>query len=110
MKTPHEQAPRRERLRVRLTAEEAERVTDLAAARGLSVSDFVRSTVLRAGRRRIQRRALPAGNAELIRELNAIGTDLRRLITIAQTDGSIPHGELAACLARVVTAIGGSAA
>lgn len=101
-----------ERLYVRLTAEEAEKVASLADARGLSVSDFVRNAVLRRTGLRglVGRRALPNDAAGTIRQLSAIAVELRRLLAIAEVNGIIPEDELRACLAQVRTAILGAAA
>jgi uncharacterized protein (DUF1778 family) len=103
---------RRERLYVRLTAEEAARVASLADARGLTVSDFVRHVLLRgsAARRLTGRRALATDVAGTIRQLSAIAVELRRLLGIADATGTIPEAELRACLAQVQTAISGIAA
>ena len=100
-------ARRSERLYVRLTADEAEKVASLADARGLSVSDFVRNAVLRrSGLRGLAgRRALPTDAAGTIRQLSAIAAELRRLLAIAEANGVIPEDELRACLAQVQTAI-----
>jgi len=103
---------RSERLYVRLTAEEAEKVASLADARGLTVSDFVRNAVLRrSGLRGLTgRRVLPTDAAGTIRQLSAIATELRHLLAIAEGNGVIPEDELRACLAQVQTAIRGAAA
>jgi hypothetical protein len=103
---------RSERLYVRLTAEEAAGVASLAAARGLTVSDFVRHVLLRgsAARRLTGRRALATDAAGMIRQLSAIAIELRRLLAIADASGAIPEVELRACLAQVQTAISGVAA
>ena len=108
MKTLSERMPRRERLRVRLTAEEADRIEQLAAADGFTVSDFVRMTLLRTRGResRVGRRALASERAELVRELNAIGMHLQRLAEIDQMNETVPKGELVVCLAQVRAAIG----
>lgn len=108
MKTSSERMPRRERLRVRLTAEEADRIEELAAADGFTVSDFVRMTLLRTRGResRVGRRSLASDRAELVRELNAIGMHLRQLAEIAQTNETVPRDELQVCLAQVRAAIG----
>ena len=108
MKTLSGRMPRRERLRVRLTAEEADRIGQLAAADGFTVSDFVRRTLLRARGResRVGRRSLASDRAELVRELNAIGTHLQRLAAIAQTNETVPRDELEICLAQIGAAIG----
>jgi uncharacterized protein (DUF1778 family) len=103
---------RNERLYVRLTAEEAEKVAFLADKRGLSVSDFVRKTVLRgAGLRTLTgRRSLPIEAAATIRQLSAIADELRRLLALAETNKTIPADEVRACLSRVQAAIAGVAA
>ena len=107
MKTLSERMPRRERLRVRLTAEEAGQIEELAAADGFTVSDFVRMTLLRTrGRERgVGRRALASERAEVVRELNAVGMHLRRLAEIAQTNETVPGDELEVCLAQIRAAI-----
>jgi ABC-type xylose transport system permease subunit len=105
-------ALRTERLYVLLTAEEAARVASLADARGQTVSDFVRRVLLRgsAARRLTGRRALATDAAGTIRQLSAIAIELRRLLAIADTTGTIPEAELRACLAQVQAAINGVAA
>lgn len=103
---------RSERLYVRLTAEEAERVASLADARGLTVSDFVRHVLLRgsAARRLTGRRALATDAAGTIRQLSAVAIELRRLLAVVDATGTIPEAELRACLAQVQAAITGVAA
>jgi hypothetical protein len=105
---PRERVTRSERLYVRLTAEEAAHVAHLAAMRGLTVSDFVREAVLRRSgfRWRVGRRALPSDSASVIRQLGSIAAELRRLATIAESDGAIRGDELGGCLAHVQSAIG----
>jgi len=108
MTEAREWAPRRERLRVRLTAEEANYIAELAAARGLTVSDLVRAALLRGrGPHRVGRRSTLVDSAEAIRELGAIGMELRRLVSIAQATGTIADVQLGACLARVRAAVAG---
>jgi hypothetical protein len=109
MKTKRDGEARRERLRVRLTADEASVVADLAAARGLTVSDLVRRTLLRGhgSSVRVGRRSMQASSAEVIRELHAIGTELRRLSETGPPDETTSRVELAECLARVQAAIVG---
>ena len=108
MKTLSERMPRRERLRVRLTADEADRIEQLAAADGFTVSDFVRRSLLgtRGRERGVGRRALASERAEVVRELNAVGMHLRRLAEIAQTNETVPRDELEICLAQIGAAIG----
>ena len=108
MKTSSERMPRRERLRVRLTAEEADRIEQLAAADGFTVSDFVRRTLLRTRGResRVGRRSLASERAELVRELNAIGMHLQWLVEITQANETVPRDELEMCLAQIRAAIG----
>jgi hypothetical protein len=102
-----EPTTRNERLYVRLTADEAARVADLADARGLTVSDFVRAAVLRGlgGRPVVGRRALPPDAAATIRQLSAIAADLGRLVGIAQANGAIRQDQVDGCLAEVRAAI-----
>ncbi|HEY1655272.1 MAG TPA: hypothetical protein VGF86_09180 [Candidatus Tumulicola sp.] len=108
MKTLSERMPRRERLRVRLTAEEADRIEELAAADGFTVSDFVRMTLLRTRGResRVGRRSLASDRAEVVRELNAVGMHLQRLAEIAQTNETVSRDQLEVCLAQIRAAIG----
>jgi hypothetical protein len=103
MKAAREGAARSERLYVRLTAEEAAHVADLAGARGLRLSDFVRTAVLRGmrGRPRFGRRAMAIEAANSVRQLGAIAADLSRLARAAQANGALPQDELDACLTRV---------
>jgi hypothetical protein len=107
MKATREGATRTERLYVRLTAEEAVHVADLAAARGLRQSDFVRTAVLRGmgGRPRFGRRAMPFDRADAVRHLGVIAADLSRLARVAQANGALHQDELDACLSRVRAAI-----
>ena len=103
MKATHEGVTRTERLYVRLTAEEAAHVADLAAARGLRQSDFVRTAVLRGmgGRRLLGRRAMPRETANAVRQLGVVAVDLNRLVEVAAADGAIRPDVLDACLTRV---------
>ena len=103
MKAAREGAARTERLYVRLTAEEAAHVADLAGARGLRLSDFVRTAVLRGmgGRPLFGRRAMPIDAADAVRQLGAIAADLSRLARVAQANGALHQDELNACLTRV---------
>ena len=106
MSTTREPTTRNERLYVRLTPDEAAHVADLADARGLTVSDFVRAAVLRGlGGRPLGRRVLPSDTAGAIRQLGVIAADLGRLARIAQANGPIRQDELDACLAQVRAAI-----
>ena len=99
---------RSERLYIRLTAEEAEQVAYLANRRGLKVSDYVRKVVLRgSGRRLLRGRRLPIDAAGMIRELSAIARDLRRLVALAEANGSVANEQLEACIAVLHAAIGG---
>jgi hypothetical protein len=102
-------APRRERLRVRLTAEEAAYISELAAQRAPSVSEYVRARLLRGSGlgAQVRRRILPTESAAVIRELSAIGADLQRLVAIVRASGSVPSDELGDCVARVQAAIAG---
>jgi hypothetical protein len=103
MRTRQEGATRSERLYVRLTAEEAAHVADLASARGLRQSDFVRTAVLRGmvGRRLFGRRAMPIDAADAVRQLGAIAAALSRLARVAQANRALHQDELDACLTRV---------
>jgi len=107
MKATREGATRSERLYVRLTAGEAAHVADLAGARGLRLSDFVRTAVLRGmgGRPRFGRRAMPIDRADAVRQLGVIAADLSRLARAAQANGALRQGELDACLRRVRAAM-----
>ena len=97
------QAPRRKRLWVRLTEEEAARVKSAAAARGLTAADFVRASVLRGDRRRsrVSRHFLAADVACTVRELSRIAADLNQLLTIAEANGMIGEEELRRCVYEV---------
>jgi hypothetical protein len=107
MKAPREVATRRERLYVRLTAEEAAHVADLAGARGLRLSDFVRTAVLRGmgGQPLFGRRTMPSETADAVRQLGVIAADLSRLARAAQANGALRQDELDVCLTRVRAAI-----
>ena len=107
MSTTREGAPRSERLYVRLTADEAAHVADLAGARGLRLSDFVRATVLRGrgGRPLFGRRAMAIDAASAVRQLGAIAADLSRLVKVAQANGAIRQDQVDACLAEVRAAV-----
>jgi hypothetical protein len=107
MSTTREGATRSERLYVRLTAEEAAHVADLAGARGLRLSDFVRAAVLRGmgGRPLFGRRVMPIDTASAVRQLGAIAADLSRLVKVAQANGAIRQDVLDACLADVRAAV-----
>jgi uncharacterized protein (DUF1778 family) len=100
---------RSERLYIRLTADEAEHVAQLADRRGLKVSDYVRKAVLRnSGRRAVNgRRVLPTDAASTIRELSAIARDLRRLVAHREANMTISPDQLQACIAAVHDAISG---
>jgi hypothetical protein len=104
------QPTRSERLYIRLTAEEAERVAYVANQRGLKVSDYVRKVVLRgSGRRFTSGRRLPIDAAGTIRELSAIARELRRLVAFAEANGTVSNEHLEAGIAAVHAAIGGFA-
>ena len=107
MSTTREGAPRSERLYVRLTADEAAHVADLAGARGLRLSDFVRAAVLRGrgGRPLFGRRAMAIDTASAVRQLGAIAADLNRLVKVAQANGTIRQDQVDACLTEVRAAI-----
>ncbi len=107
MSTTREGAPRNERLYVRLTADEAAHVADLAGARGLRLSDFVRAAVLRGrgGRALFGRRAMAIDTASAVRQLGAIAADLSRLVKVVQANGAIRQDVLDACLAEVRAAV-----
>ena len=107
MSTTREGATRGERLYVRLTTDEAAHVAYLADTRGLTVSDFVRAAVLRGlgGRPLVGRRALPTDTASTIRQLRAIAAELRRLVGIAQANGTIRQDQVDACLIEVRASI-----
>ena len=108
MNAASERATRKERLYVRLTAEEAAHVAYLADLRGLTISDFVREAALkRSGFRwRVGRRTLPTDSATMIRQLSSIAADLRRLAAIAESNGAIQADDVFACVAQVHAAIG----
>lgn len=102
-----ETTARTERLWVRLTAKEAAHVADLAAARGLTVSDLIRDAVLkRSGHSgRVGRRAMRAETAQAIRELSMIGANLQKLLGISRDLGVIPPAQLDACLIELRAAL-----
>ena len=93
---------RGERLVVRLTAEESACVADLAAARGSTISDLIRETVLQRAHRygRLGRRTLPDDLADTVRRLTAIGLNLRELVGIARAD-ALATAELEVCLTEL---------
>ena len=102
---------RKERLYVRLTADEAARVAALAAARGLTVSDFARRALLRGGPSRLMgRHKLSTDAAGKIRQLSAVAVELRRILAFAEAHGSVCEAELRECLVRLRAAIGEAAA
>ena len=103
MKNIHD-APRRERLRVRLTEQEAASIEAFAASRGLTVSDFVRTALLRKATQRFGRRVISAAEAERIRKLRAIGGTLQQLVDDVGI-GRLARQELTECLALVRDAI-----
>jgi hypothetical protein len=111
MKTAIESTARQDWLHVRVTTEEAEHVARLASMRGLRVSDYVRKAVLRSSRHRAvtKRRVLPIDAAGTIRELSAIARDLRRLVVVAESNGTPSREQLEACITAVHAAIGGFA-
>jgi uncharacterized protein (DUF1778 family) len=103
---------RSERLYIRLTADEAEHIAQLADRRGLKVSDYVRKAALRgSGRRAVSgRRVLPTDAAGTVRELSVIARDLRRVVALHEANMTISPDQLQACIAAVHDAIGGFAA
>lgn len=109
MNAPVSRAKRSERLYIRLTIDEAEYVAGVADARGLSVSDYVRKTVLRGSGRRagVMRRVLPTDAAGTIRELSAVARDLRQLVALSEANKTIDHDQLNACLIAVHAALDG---
>jgi hypothetical protein len=103
------QVTRTERLYIRLTADEAEHVAQLANRRGLKRSDYVRKTLLRGSGRRLLtgRRVLATDAAGTIRELSTIARDLSRLVAVAAAKGTISRDQLEACVAAVHAALDG---
>jgi hypothetical protein len=103
MKATREGAIRSERLYVRLSAEEAAFVADLAGSRGLRLSDFVRTALLRGrgGQPLFGRRAMPIDTANVVRQLGAVAVDLSRLVEVAEANEAIRQDVLVACLTRV---------
>lgn len=79
---------RTERVYVRLTTAEAAALADRAAAAGLSVSDYVRTTALGADPTR--RRAMPADVAQVVRHLSAVGNNLNQLARACNQSGTAP--------------------
>ena len=99
---------RTERLHVRLTADEAAHLSTAAGARGMHISDFVRTRLLRgSGRTRLfAHRMLARDTAEAVRQLSALVAELRHLAEVVQTNGLVASSRLDDCLARVYDAIG----
>lgn len=102
-------AKRSERLYIRLTADEAEYIAQLADSRGVKVSDYVRKAALRGTGRRamVARRVLPTDDAGAIRELSSIARDLRRLVVLAEANALVSNDQLQACVAAVHAAVAG---
>ena len=104
-------AKRSERLYIRLTADEAAYIAQLADRRGVKVSDYVRKAALRgSGCRPVGRHILPTDAAGTIRELSAIASDLRRLAVLAEGNAPVSKDQLQACVAAVHAAVVGLAA
>ena len=98
---------RTRRLEIRFTHDEANWIVSRAKARGLSLTDYVRSAALRgSGTTSLaSRRRLPNDTAIPIRQLTDVAAELRRLIALAEATRPIPQDEVRQCLAQVVTAI-----
>jgi uncharacterized protein (DUF1778 family) len=98
---------RTRRLEIRLTPDEAAWIASKARARGLSLTDYVRSAALRGSGATLlaRRRRLPIDTAIPIRQLTGVAAKLRRLIALAEATRAIPQDEVRECLAQVVTAI-----
>jgi uncharacterized protein (DUF1778 family) len=103
---------RTRRLEIRFTQDEADWIVSRARARGLSLTDYVRSAALRGSGTALLacRRRLQIDPAIPIRQLTGVAAELRRLIALADTTRAIPQDEVRQCLAQVVTAIRGLAA
>jgi hypothetical protein len=97
---------RTRRLEIRFTHDEASWIVSKARARGLSLTDYVRSAALRgSGTTLLACRRLPIYTAIPIRQLTGVAAELRRLIALAEATRAIPQDEVRQCLAQVVTAI-----
>ena len=98
---------RTRRLEIRFTHDEANWIVSRARARGLSLTDYVRSAALRGSGTTLlgRRRRLPIDTAIPIRQLTGVAAELRRLIALAEATRAIPQDEVRQCLAQVVTAI-----
>ena len=98
---------RTRRLEIRFTHDEANWIVSRARARGLSLTDYVRSAALRGSGTTLLacRRRLPIDTAIPIRQLTGVAAELRRLIALAEATRAIPQDEVRQCLAQVVTAI-----
>lgn len=109
MKALSARAKRSERLYIRLTADEAAYIAQLADSRGVKVSDYVRKAALRrTGRRAVVGRCvLPIDAAGTIRELSSIARDLRRLVVLAEANALVSKDQLQACVAAVHAAVAG---
>jgi uncharacterized protein (DUF1778 family) len=98
---------RTRRLEIRFTHDEASWIISRARARGLSLTDYVRSAALRGSGTMLlaHRRRLPNDTAITIRQLTGVAAELRRLIALAEATRTIPQDEVRQCLAQVITAI-----
>jgi hypothetical protein len=100
-------ATRSKRVYVRLTAEEASFIADVAAERSVTISDFVRNAVLKgSGVHRFgSRRVLARDHAETVRSLNAIGVHLRNLADAMRGNGIVNVVQIDACLNEMHVAL-----
>jgi hypothetical protein len=98
---------RTRRLEIRFTDDEANWIVSRARARGLSLTDYVRSAALRGSGTTLLacRRRPPIDTAIPVRQLTGVAADLRRLIALAEAIRAIPQDEVRQCLAQVVIAI-----
>lgn len=105
------QGLRTRRLEVRLTTDEVAWIESRASARGLSVTNYVRSSALRGGSLSTTtgRRALSTDVAQTIRLLTAIAAGMQHLVVLAQSNVTIPQGDVRASLARLTSVISGLA-
>jgi uncharacterized protein (DUF1778 family) len=106
MTTTRENDGRKEQLHVRLSADEVGYIAEAASARGMTVSAFVRDTLLRrTGTRGRAERALSGEAADVVRRLGIIGALLRRSIECADANGMVAVVEIDICLGEVRAAL-----
>jgi hypothetical protein len=98
---------RGERLYVRLTADESLYIVEAAAAREMTVSDFVRDAVLKGGGFHAHgtHRAPVRDYSKVLLSLNAIGIQLRNLADSMRANGTVTAVQIDGCLAEIRVAL-----